>query len=117
MSYTPTEWKKGDVVTSEKLNKLEGGVAAGGVLVVEATLDAGTQDLVLNKTAGEIFAAKFAVMQIDLSDYGLNGTGYGAMSLATQSNSGYTFAFTLGPDTDGFFAASTADDYPVSTSG
>lgn len=28
MSYTPTEWKTGDVVTSEKLNKVENGLAA-----------------------------------------------------------------------------------------
>lgn len=28
MSYTPTAWQTGDVVTAEKLNKLEGGVAA-----------------------------------------------------------------------------------------
>lgn len=30
MSYTPTEWKSGDVITSENLNKLEQGVAAAG---------------------------------------------------------------------------------------
>jgi len=41
MSYTPTEWKSGDVITSENLNKLEQGVAAaggggGGALVVIA---------------------------------------------------------------------------------
>jgi len=28
MTYTPTNWKRGDVVTSEKLNKLENGVAS-----------------------------------------------------------------------------------------
>ena len=43
MSYEPTNWKTGDVVTSAKLNKLENGVAgAGGVLVVhdnDGTLD------------------------------------------------------------------------------
>ena len=27
MAYTPTEWKNGDVITAEKLNKIEGGVA------------------------------------------------------------------------------------------
>lgn len=27
MSYTPTEWKSGDIVTAEKLNKLEGALA------------------------------------------------------------------------------------------
>ena len=43
MSYTPTEWKSGDVITSENLNKLEQGVAAasgggggGGLLIVVA---------------------------------------------------------------------------------
>lgn len=30
MSYSPTEWENGDVITAEKLNKLEGGVAKGG---------------------------------------------------------------------------------------
>jgi len=30
MSYEPTVWKTGDVVTSAKLNKLEQGVAGGG---------------------------------------------------------------------------------------
>lgn len=30
MSYTPTEWSNGDVITAEKLNKLENGVADCG---------------------------------------------------------------------------------------
>ena len=30
MNYTPTEWSSGDVITAEKLNKLENGVASGG---------------------------------------------------------------------------------------
>ena len=30
MSYVPTNWQTGDVVTAEKLNKLENGVAGGG---------------------------------------------------------------------------------------
>lgn len=29
MSYEPTEWKTGDIVTSAKLNKMEQGIAAG----------------------------------------------------------------------------------------
>lgn len=36
MSYEPTNWKKGDVVTAAKLNKLEGAVASiTGVHVLE----------------------------------------------------------------------------------
>ena len=35
MSYEPTNWQTGDVITAEKLNKLEGGVAgAGNVITV-----------------------------------------------------------------------------------
>lgn len=30
MSYTPTEWDIGDVITAEKMNKLERAVAGGG---------------------------------------------------------------------------------------
>ena len=30
MSYTPTEWTSGDVITAEKLNKIENGVAESG---------------------------------------------------------------------------------------
>ena len=33
MSYTPTVWQNGDVITAEKLNKLENGVAGAGNLV------------------------------------------------------------------------------------
>lgn len=39
MSYTPTNWKAGDVVTSAKLNKMEQGiVAGGGIRVVHLTM-------------------------------------------------------------------------------
>jgi len=55
MSYTPTNWKSGDVITSAKLNKLENGVAAsgGGCLVLEISLETGA----LNKTWKEIYDA------------------------------------------------------------
>ena len=39
MSYTPTEWKTGDIVTAEKLNKMEDGIEnAGGTLIIEPTI-------------------------------------------------------------------------------
>jgi hypothetical protein len=31
MSYTPTVWKSGDVISSEKLNKIENGIEAVGI--------------------------------------------------------------------------------------
>lgn len=60
MSYEPTNWKSGDVVTSAKLNKLEQGVAAGGVFVVTATEDNETNSTTLNKSYNEIKAAMMA---------------------------------------------------------
>lgn len=40
MSYTPTNWKAGDVVTSAKLNKMEQGIAAsGGIRIVHLTVN------------------------------------------------------------------------------
>ena len=37
MAYTPTVWAKGDVITAEKLNKAEQGIAANSVLDVTVT--------------------------------------------------------------------------------
>ena len=50
MSYEPTNWKDGDLVTSAKLNKIEQGIAAGGgVLIVHVdknkTLDKTWQEI------------------------------------------------------------------------
>lgn len=58
MSYTPTNWKKGDVITSTKLNKLEQGVA-NGILVVGVDTETGTMD----KTWQEIHDADFAIIK------------------------------------------------------
>ena len=53
MSYTPTEWKAGDVITSEGLNHMEQGIAGAGgggagILLLHDT------DGVLDKTFKEI---------------------------------------------------------------
>lgn len=58
MSYTPTEWHSGDIVTSEKMNKLEQGVAAagggGGVFYVTKVIAGDEDPIILNKTWKEI---------------------------------------------------------------
>ena len=56
MSYEPTNWKTGDVVTSAKLNKLENGVAgAPDIFVVTVTGD--EEHPVLDKTFQETLSA------------------------------------------------------------
>ena len=71
MSYTPTNWANGDVITTEKLNKIESGIVAansgGGVLVVNDVN--GT----LDKTAGEIMAAAETTGAIIKADKSMGG--------------------------------------------
>lgn len=59
MSYTPTEWKNGDTITAEKLNKIESGIKEGSeVLFVkwkEGFYDQGMH--CLDKTWGELYDA------------------------------------------------------------
>ena len=56
MSYEPTNWKDGDLVTSAKLNKIEQGIAAGsGILIAHRTDSKETSTL--DKTWQEIHDA------------------------------------------------------------
>ena len=67
MSYTPTEWQTGDIVTAEKLNKIENGIAGvssigGGVFIVgveKSSPPVGNTGSIytLNKTWKEIYDA------------------------------------------------------------
>jgi len=116
MSYTPTVWKSGDVVTSAKLNKLENGVAAAGggsVLVINATPDfdhAESEEevpLTLDKTAAEILAADKTELHISIgqgSYYSLTlvtkySAGEGALTLMYSISMGETvIASTIGID-------------------
>lgn len=81
MSYTPTNWKAGDTVTSAKLNKIEQGIASAGganILVANGILDSsntsgGTRSAAnapmrLDKTFGEIFNADFVIVQMIQND-------------------------------------------------
>ena len=52
MSYTPTTWATGDVITAEKLNNMESGiVGAGSVLMVRFDLETGQADKTWNEIA------------------------------------------------------------------
>lgn len=59
MAYEPTEWKKGDTITAEKLNKIEGALAgSGGGLVVHINgAPDGDTPSTLDKTYEEIHNA------------------------------------------------------------
>lgn len=61
MIYEPTNWQTGDVVSSERLNKLESGLANEADFEVQLVPYSGDSEhpdaLRFNKTAGEIFDA------------------------------------------------------------
>ena len=57
MAYEPTVWKANDVITSAKLNKLEQGVAGGGLVKIGVTASTNEMEVTvytLQKTAQEI---------------------------------------------------------------
>lgn len=61
MSYTPTTWVTGDIVTADKLNNLESGVLSvngggGGVEFITKTYNGATSTYSLDKTYNEISA-------------------------------------------------------------
>ena len=56
MSYSPTTWSTGDMITASAMNKIENGIAnAGGALICTSSYEDG--NLVLNKTVQEIYDA------------------------------------------------------------
>jgi len=58
MSYTEQTWANGDIITAEKLNHMEDGIAgAGGVFSVPTTFDEQTATVTCTKTWKEIYDA------------------------------------------------------------
>lgn len=107
MSYTPTNWKTGDVVTSAKLNKLENGVAdagGGGVLVVHDT------DGTLDKTWQEIHDASTAI----IADTTMGLRLYLSAAINPTDGVFSCFFFTPGDSglTEVIYTAASADGFP-----
>ena len=107
MSYEPTTWKSGDIVTSTKLNKMEQGIANGGVLIVGATVV--ESSLVLDKTWQEIADADFAVLRMSFAEDDIVRVPVSETLIAEGTytvnvyNAGELMAFT----------AASADGYPA----
>ena len=108
MSYEPTTWKSGDVVTSAKLNKIEQGIAnaggGGGALVVHVV------DETLDKTWQEIHDAAPLVWLFD---------GFATYNYIYECgvDEGAHFVSFISPLVDEnvsiSYMATSADGYPV----
>ena len=117
MSYTPTEWKAGDTVTSAKLNKLEQGVASSGsgVLMVHVN-----EETALDKTWKEINEAMQEKI-VCISAPGLTGgTMYLFVSATEIEGSAYVIvAFVVAPNGSvnaSMFTTDSEDGYPAYSS-
>ena len=134
MSYTPTNWASGDIITTEKLNKIEQGISevsninsgssgiVQGPLIVSEASDGLV--VVLNKTWQEIYNAVEAGRAIYLTwDNDEPETLPARMSLILISAewdaggewpSPYVVRFCDPDDPDRFtYGAIQASDYPV----
>lgn len=103
MSYTPTNWANGDVITTAKLNKIENGIveasnSGGGVLVVNIVNNG--QGPTLDKTWQQIHDAVLSegvVLQSGDNLFAItavitNGAAYSVLAgntYTTDSISGY----------------------------
>ena len=112
MAYTPTEWRTGDVITAEKLNKLENGISDNSsVNVVFITDTSGS----LDKTAGELYST------FESNNYFMvvirEGKIYGFITEISHESEGYGIGaamFGSGTlDVGWWYTASSADSYPT----
>ena len=56
MAYTPTVWETGDIITAEKLNKAENGIAAAGPVMIPAEYNADTYTITLSASYDDLEA-------------------------------------------------------------
>lgn len=110
MAYEPTEWKSGDVVTSAKLNKIEGGIVSGGVLVVTDT------DGTLDKTWQEIHDSPFCVWKSEYEG-GVDFVPILGAFVDPDQNLYHVSFQDAGMNDSVSFAATSANGYPVLENG
>ena len=109
MSYNPTNWSDGDLVTSAKLNKIEQGIAdSGNVIVLEVNLSDEHPTIPMKFKDIVQCAQQNKLLFIKVTENNL--IFYGQI---VELNS-YTkeIVILFGSDPLGFSAASD-DDYPV----
>lgn len=68
MAYTPTVWETGDVITAEKLNKAEEGIADACVYMIPIDYDPETSEPYLQASFDDIYTAVSAGRLVLLKD-------------------------------------------------
>lgn len=74
MAYVPTVWETGDIITAEKLNKAEGGIAAATTIVCQVEFSAdhssATIDTAYSVIKADFLAGKNIIFQAIDTDNG-----------------------------------------------
>ena len=118
MSYEPKQWKSGDTITAEDLNKMEQGIAdasSGGTLIIELDNEASTAEkVVFDKTWQEVYdALKNGTRVIMLIETTLPpGVTNASVKTATNNTSGMAAPYQVYVETNiNPVLADTADGY------
>lgn len=110
MSYEPTTWKDGDLVTSAKLNKIEQGIANGGnILFCNGNFMTGQ----LDATWQEIFDAPICLINLvqNEEDYKMHSIEYVTrVGYMASLDPGAQYFLTTN---EASYIADSADSYPA----
>lgn len=113
MAYTKTQWKNNDIITAEKLNKMEDGITnvANAINIVECIQDTDNNIATIQKAAGELeylFYDSIVFVKIIQDNQTI------AWSHIYSFYNDGTYRFTV-KDYDDYvsYTASSATDYPT----
>ncbi len=110
MAYTPTEWQTGDIVTAEKLNKIENGLSTVSNTIVIVNTTMADEYCVLSKTWNEIHDAMIRgkiIIVIRIVD---DSVHYGYVVRA-EIDEDERYSYIIATFEDDFYAE-TATSYP-----
>ena len=93
MPYIKQTWKNGDVITEDKLNHMEDGIASGGMFIVGSTYDESTQTGTLDKTYKEIVDAFNAGQNVILKNIDGSSTNISLLSSYIGENNMFVVSF------------------------
>lgn len=108
MAYTKNTWNTGDIVSSQKLNHMEDGIAdAGGVMVIN------NNDNTLDKTWQEIYDAIGAVALCVVQETDTIRKAIDIVSSVSSTGNEYIVTTVMGNE----YKASSSTGYPAASLG
>lgn len=114
MAYIPTVWATGDVITAEKLNKMENGIADVSAYIVPVVYDADTSTTILQASFDDISSAVSAGRTVmtkdDLSNNETTISLLYRLSYIADAEYPYHVYFYHPDDVDSYVASTSTDN-------